>query len=87
MNLRPIEELIEELDSYTGFTKYALMDEAVERREEIIPHLLAILERILAAPRAWLDEDHDISCYALILLAHFEGADTGSGTQVVKMST
>ncbi|MGE4343640.1 MAG: DUF1186 domain-containing protein [Geoalkalibacter sp.] len=72
MNLRPIEELIEELDSYTGFTKYALMDESVERREEITPHLLAILERILADPQAWLDEDHDITCYALILLAHFE---------------
>jgi hypothetical protein len=72
MNLRPIEELIEELDSYTGFTKYALMDEAVERREEIIPHLLVILERILADPQTWLDEDHDITCYALILLAHFE---------------
>jgi|GEM_PF-1010897 len=72
MNPRPIEELIGDLDSYTGFTKYVLMDEAVERREEIAPHLLAILERILADPGAWLDEDHDITCHALILLAHFE---------------
>lgn len=44
MNLRPIEELFEELDDYTGFTRYDLVDEAVARQEEITPHLLRILE-------------------------------------------
>lgn len=72
MNSRPIEQVIEELDSCTGFIKSALMDEAVERREEITPHLLEILEQILADPQAWLDEEHDITWYALILLAYFE---------------
>jgi hypothetical protein len=72
MTLRPIEELLEELDDYTGFTKYDLVDEAVERREEITPHLLAILERILADPEGWMGEEHDIGCYALVLLTHFE---------------
>lgn len=71
MTPRPIEELLEDLDDYTGFTKYDLLDEAVERREEITPLLLAILERMLADPEAWLDEEHDIHCYALVLLAHF----------------
>jgi hypothetical protein len=70
--LRPIEELTEALDVYTGFTKFDLVDEAVERREEITPHLLAILERIKADPEAWIDEEHDIGCYALVLLAHFQ---------------
>lgn len=72
MTLRPIEELLEDLDDYTGFTKYELVDEALERREEITPHLLAILERMLADPEAWLDEEHDIGSYALVLLTHFE---------------
>ena len=54
MTSRPIEELIEELDDYTGFTKHELVDEAVARREEITPHLLTILERVLADPEAWL---------------------------------
>jgi hypothetical protein len=72
MILRPIEELIEDLDEYTGLTKYDLVDEAVVRREEITPHLLALLERMLADPELWLEEEHDIHCYALVLLAHFE---------------
>lgn len=71
MTPRPIEDLLEDLDDYTGFTKYDLVDEAVSRREEITPHLLAVLERILADPEAWLEEEHDIHCYALVLLAHF----------------
>jgi hypothetical protein len=69
--LRPIEALLEELDEYTGFTKYDLVDEAVARREEITPHLLAILERIKADPEQWYEGEHDIACYAMILLAHF----------------
>ena len=48
MTLRPIEKLIEELDEYTGFTKYDLVDEAVARQEEITSHLLSILEQISA---------------------------------------
>ena len=71
MTPRPIEELIEDLDDYTGFTKYALVDDAVARREEVTPHLLAILERMLADPETWLDEEHDSHCYALVLLTHF----------------
>ena len=71
MTPRPIEELLEDLDEDTGFTKHDLVDEAVARREEIAPHLLATLERIKADPEAWLDEEHDIHSYALVFLAHF----------------
>jgi len=71
MTPRPIEYLLEDLDEYTSFTKYALVDEAVARQEEITPHLLAILERILADPEAWLDEEHESHSYALVLLTHF----------------
>jgi len=72
MASRPIKELLEDLDEFTGFTKYDLVDKAVERREEITPHLMAVLEKILADPEAWLDEEHDIVSYALVLLTHFE---------------
>ena len=71
MTPRPIEYLLEDLDEYTGFTKYELVDEAVARQEEVTPHLLAILERMLADPEAWLNEEHDIHSYALVLLTHF----------------
>jgi hypothetical protein len=67
-----IDSLIIDLDEYTGFTKHELVDEAVARREEIIPRLLAILQKILDDPEQWLEEDHDIGPYALILLAYFQ---------------
>lgn len=67
----PIEELLADLDEYTDFTKYDLVNEAVARREEITPHLLTLLERIKTDPEAWLDEEHDIHNYALVLLTHF----------------
>jgi hypothetical protein len=72
MNLRPIEELIEELDEYTGVTKHDLVDEAVARQEEITPHLLMILEEISADPEVWMEDGHDITTYVLVLLCHFK---------------
>lgn len=83
MNLRPIEELIEDLDEYTGFTKYDLVDEAVARQEEITPHLLRILEEISADPESWMEDDHDITTYTLVLLCHFK--ETRAHSLVLKL--
>lgn len=68
---RPIVELLADLDFWTGRTKIELVDEAIERWGEIVPHLLAHLEKVIADPEAYLDEDHDLLPYALLLLAHF----------------
>jgi hypothetical protein len=72
MTERTIEELLEDLDEYTGFTKYDLVDEAVARQEEITPHLLDILKEIHANPEVWLADEHDITTYTLVLLCHFK---------------
>lgn len=71
LETRPIEELLADLDFWTGRTKIELVDEAIERWGEIVPHLLAHLEMVIADPEAYLDEDHDLLPYALLLLAHF----------------
>ena len=68
---RPIEELLADLDFWTGRTKISLVDDAIERWGEIVPHLLAHLERVIADSEGYLDEDHDLLPYALLLLAHF----------------
>jgi hypothetical protein len=67
---RPIEELLADLDFWTGRTKIELVEEAIERWGAIVPHLLAHLEIVIADPEGYLDEDHDLLPYALLLLAH-----------------
>jgi len=67
---RSIEELLADLDFWTGRTKIELVDEAIERWGTIVPHLLVHLELVLADPEGYLDEDHDLLPYALLLLAH-----------------
>lgn len=71
LGTRLIEELLADLDFWTGRTKIELVDEAIERWGEIVPRLLAHLEMVIADPDGYLDEDHDLLPYALLLLAHF----------------
>ena len=47
------------------------MEEAVELREEITPHLIRILEGLTADPERYAEEAHDANIYAVALLAHF----------------
>lgn len=68
---RPVEEILEELDFWTGRTKRALVHEAIERYGAIAPRLLALIDQVLADPAGYLNEDHDLLPYALVLLAHF----------------
>jgi hypothetical protein len=71
LNFRPIEELLADLDFWTGRSKLELVYEAVERWGAIVPHLLARIEYVLADPEGYCEQDHDLLPYALILLAHF----------------
>lgn len=68
---RPIEELLAALDTRTGNSKLELIHEAIERWGTIAPHLLAHLEAVIADPETYLDEEHELLPYALVLLAHF----------------
>jgi hypothetical protein len=68
---RSVEEILADLDFWTGRSKIHLVQEAGESREAISPHLLAHLEEVLADPEGYLNEDHDLLPYALVLLAYF----------------
>ena len=68
---RPVEEILEDLDFWTGRTKRALVHEAIECYGAIAPRLLALIDQVLADPDGYTKEDHDLLPYALVLLAHF----------------
>jgi hypothetical protein len=67
-----IEELIEAFDRDDGIYKRDEMEEALTLREEITPHLIRILEELIADPQRYADEDHYANVYAVALLAHFQ---------------
>jgi hypothetical protein len=79
LETRPIEELLADLDFWTGRTKIELVDEAIDRWGEIVPHLLVHLEKVIADPDGYLDEDHDLlpdDIEQLVTLC--EAVDSGS---------
>jgi hypothetical protein len=66
-----VEELIEEFDWDDGVYKREEMEEAITLREEIIPHLIGILEEVADDPEQYAREEHYANVYAVALLAHF----------------
>jgi hypothetical protein len=70
MTQRPIEELLADLDFRTGGSKLDLAYEAAERRDEIVPHLLTLLELVIDDPEGYAEDDHDLLPYALAVLAY-----------------
>jgi hypothetical protein len=68
----PIAELIKALDVFDGSYKRDEVDAAITRKEEITPHLLAILEDVVRDPAGYAEEEHFANIYAAILLAHFK---------------
>ena len=67
-----IQNLIDDLCRFDGHYKRAQVDEALARQAEITPHLLALLETVLADPRPYAeDEDFFGHLYAVMLLGHF----------------
>ena len=68
-----IDAILHAFEHTGGRYRRAEVDAAVLLREEITPHLLAILERVLAAPQEHADNDtYDAHFYAVSLLGHFE---------------
>ena len=67
-----IQEIISSLEVYDGRYKREAMDAAVEQRDEIIPHLLTILENVLAEPGRYAEDgSYQGHLHAAVLLAHF----------------
>jgi len=54
MSENRIAEILQGFELYNGNYKRAEVDAAVELQEEITPHLITILERMLANPSEYL---------------------------------
>lgn len=72
MSENRIAEILKAFEVYDGIYKRAEVDAAIELQEEITPHLIAVLEEILADPFAYLAKPDYTYIYALMLLAHFK---------------
>jgi hypothetical protein len=67
-----IQNLVDELSLYDGRYKRELVDAALARREEITPHLMALLEAVRDNPRPYAGDDSFFGhLYALFLLGHW----------------
>jgi uncharacterized protein DUF1186 len=67
-----IPEILEAFKSYDGEYKREQVEAALELKDEIIPHLINILERLVADPAPYLENDEYFDhIYAVILLSHF----------------
>ena len=68
-----IKEILAALEFNDGIYPREAVDAAITLKEEIIPHLIDILEKLLANPAEYVDEpSYFAHIYAVILLAHFK---------------
>ena len=65
-----IAEILSQLERATGPFPKAAVEAAVDRREEIVPELLRILEETIARPME-VSGDCMVHVYAMFLLAQF----------------
>ena len=68
-----INELIKSLEIYDENYKRDEIEAALAQREEITPHLISVLEKVLQDPEKYADRDSDYwgHIYAFMLLGHF----------------
>jgi len=64
-----IEDILAGFERYDGEYKRQQVDAALRQKEAITPHLLSILDRLLADPD--VEEDYYAYMYAVMLLGHF----------------
>src|SRR5258708_13576609 len=71
---RTIDEILSGLERYGGHFAREVVQKAVARRDEIIPHLLDVLRDVAENPEAYADPDCMILIYAMYLLGQFREA-------------
>lgn len=70
-----IEEILAGLEIYDGKYKRKEINAAIEHKEEIIPHLIALLEKVRDAPQKYAENpNYHGHVYALMLLGHWQEA-------------
>jgi hypothetical protein len=68
-----IKEILAALEFNEGIYQREAVDAAIALKEEIIPHLIDILEKLLADSAKYVDEPRYFAhIYAVTLLAHFK---------------
>jgi hypothetical protein len=68
-----INEILEAFKIFDGIYKREQVDAAIELKEEITPFLIEILEKVLADPDTYLEnEDRYDHIYSIMLLGHFK---------------
>jgi len=67
-----IQRIISAFDHFDGEYKKAEMEEAITLKDEITPHLIRILEDIVAEPQAYVEKKHYANVYAAALLGYFQ---------------
>lgn len=68
-----ITEILESLRTYDGVYKRDQIDAAIKLKDDIIPHLLEILENVLAEPKKYAEDGNLYDqIYAVMLLGHFK---------------
>ncbi|MFM7887797.1 MAG: DUF1186 domain-containing protein [Pseudanabaena sp.] len=67
-----IESILAGLEIYDGKYKREHIEAALKQKEEVIPHLIAILEKVKDEPQNYIeDSDYQAHIYALMLLGHW----------------
>jgi hypothetical protein len=68
-----IENILKSFEIYNKKYQRDAVDAAIAQREEITPHLIAVLENVLEQPEKFADKDDDYYAhiYAFMLLGHF----------------
>jgi hypothetical protein len=70
-----IDEILAGIEICDGKYKREHIEAALNQKEEIIPHLIAILEKVRDDPQKYTgDSDHHAHVYALMLLGHWREA-------------
>jgi hypothetical protein len=68
-----IQKLVDSFRIFDGVYKRDEIEEALTKKEEIIPCLIEVLEDVCSAPEEYAErEDHFGHIYALMLLGHFK---------------
>ncbi len=72
MNGVQINEILDAFKNNDGIYKKAEVDAAISLKDEITPHLIRILENVLAHPETSAEDDNAFDhIYAFMLLGHF----------------
>ena len=71
----PVEEILDDFEAGSGYQRQAV-DAALEFRDETVPHLLALLQRVVDEPGPWLEEPFRVDhWYAALVLGYLGDAD------------